>query len=59
MSKTLAEKAVWDFVKERRLDMVVINPGGTFGPALQASETGSNRHISNILNGEYLQILTA
>jgi len=46
-------------LKERGLDMVVINPGGTFGPALQASETGSNRYILNILNGEYLQILTA
>ncbi|CAM6076321.1 unnamed protein product [Sphagnum tenellum] len=30
--------------------MVVINTGGTFGPALQASETGSNRYILNILN---------
>ncbi|CAK9250769.1 unnamed protein product [Sphagnum jensenii] len=30
--------------------MVVINPGGTFGLALQASETGSNRYILNILN---------
>ncbi|CAM6049354.1 unnamed protein product [Sphagnum compactum] len=30
--------------------MVVVNPGGTFGPALQASETGSSRYILNILN---------
>ncbi|KAH8963242.1 hypothetical protein BDL97_05G143300 [Sphagnum fallax] len=30
--------------------MVVIDPGGTFGLALQASETGSNRYILNILN---------
>jgi nucleoside-diphosphate-sugar epimerase len=59
LSKTLAEKAAWDFVKERGLDMVVIDPGGTFGLVLQASETGSNRYILNILNGEYLQILTA
>jgi nucleoside-diphosphate-sugar epimerase len=59
LSKTLAEKAAWDFVKERGLDMVVIDPGGTFGLALQASETGSNRYVLNILNGEYLQILTA
>ncbi|CAK9867222.1 unnamed protein product [Sphagnum jensenii] len=51
LSKTLAEKAAWDFVKEKGLDMVVINPGGVFGPTLQASELGSNIYILGILNG--------
>ncbi|KAH9547630.1 hypothetical protein CY35_11G043800 [Sphagnum magellanicum] len=51
LSKTLAEKAAWDFVKEKGLDMVVINPGGVFGPTLQASELGSNMFIVGILNG--------
>jgi hypothetical protein len=51
LSKTLAEKAAWDFVKEKGLDMVVINPSGTFGPTLHASETGTNGYILRILNG--------
>jgi nucleoside-diphosphate-sugar epimerase len=59
LSKTLAEKAAWDFVKEKGLDMVVINPGGVFGPTLQASEIGTNIYILGILNGEYLQNLIA
>ncbi len=59
LSKTLAEKAAWDFVKEKGLDMVVINPGGVFGPTLQASELGTNIYIVGILNGEYLQNLIA
>jgi len=45
LSKTLAERAAWDFVKEKGLDMVVINPSGTFGPTLHASETGTNGYI--------------
>jgi nucleoside-diphosphate-sugar epimerase len=59
LSKTLAEKAAWDFVKEKGLDMVVINPGGVFGPTLQASEIGTNIYILGILNGEYLRNLIA
>jgi len=59
LSKTLAEKAAWDFVKEKGLDMVVINPSGVIGPTLQASELGINKYILGLLNGEYLQILIA
>jgi len=37
-SKTLAERAAWDFVErlpsEQRLELVVINPGYVFGPVL-------------------------
>uniref|UniRef100_A0A0D6R9R2 NAD-dependent epimerase/dehydratase domain-containing protein n=1 Tax=Araucaria cunninghamii TaxID=56994 RepID=A0A0D6R9R2_ARACU len=40
-SKTLAEKAAWDFAKETGLDVVVINPGTVLGtifpPAINAS----------------------
>uniref|UniRef100_A0A0C9S4B2 TSA: Wollemia nobilis Ref_Wollemi_Transcript_14062_1535 transcribed RNA sequence n=1 Tax=Wollemia nobilis TaxID=56998 RepID=A0A0C9S4B2_9CONI len=40
-SKTLAEKAAWDFAKETGLDVVVINPGTVMGtifpPAINAS----------------------
>jgi nucleoside-diphosphate-sugar epimerase len=34
LSKTFAKNATWDFVKEKGLDMVVINPNGVFGPTL-------------------------
>jgi nucleoside-diphosphate-sugar epimerase len=51
LSKTLAEKAAWDFVKEKGLDMVVINPSGVIGPTLQASELGINKYILGLLNG--------
>ncbi|XP_077233033.1 cinnamoyl-CoA reductase CAD2-like isoform X2 [Tasmannia lanceolata] len=31
-SKTLAEKAAWEFAKDKGLDVVVINPGTVMGP---------------------------
>jgi len=34
LSKTFAKNATWDFVKEKGLDMVVINPSGAFSPTL-------------------------
>ncbi|GLT80726.1 hypothetical protein SLA2020_521500 [Shorea laevis] len=41
LSKTLAEKAAWEFAKEKGLDVVVVNPGtalGSFiGPTINAS----------------------
>ncbi|XP_077233031.1 cinnamoyl-CoA reductase CAD2-like isoform X2 [Tasmannia lanceolata] len=33
-SKTLAEKAAWEFAKDKGLDVVVINPGVVMGPIL-------------------------
>ncbi|KAE8687294.1 Ferritin 4 [Hibiscus syriacus] len=32
ISKTLAEKAAWEFSKEKGLDVVVVNPGTVMGP---------------------------
>jgi cinnamoyl-CoA reductase len=37
-SKTLAERAAWDVVTEKNLDMVVINPSMVLGPVLQGSK---------------------
>ncbi|KAH8935325.1 hypothetical protein BDL97_17G022500 [Sphagnum fallax] len=51
VSKTLAERAAWDFVKERNLDMVAINPSMVIGPVLQASKNTSNEYILDFLNG--------
>jgi len=57
LSKTFAENAAWDFVKEKGLDMVVINPSGVFSlTLLQVSKIKRNKYILGKLNGEYLQI---
>lgn len=53
LSKTLAEKAAWDFAKRQDLDMVVINPTGVFGPVLNDSLSSSNELLLNILNGAF------
>ncbi|CAL5424634.1 unnamed protein product [Camellia sinensis] len=34
LSKTLAEKAAWEFAKEKGLDVVVVNPGTVMGPII-------------------------
>ncbi|CAK9867220.1 unnamed protein product [Sphagnum jensenii] len=51
VSKTLAERAAWDFVKEKNLDMVVINPSMVLGPVLQGSKNTSSDIILDFLNG--------
>ena len=48
-SKTLAEKAAWDFMAkhsgEGGMEMVSINPGGVFGPPLGKDFTGQSMSI--------------
>ncbi|APG64775.1 NAD-dependent epimerase [Tenacibaculum todarodis] len=48
-SKTLAEKSAWDFIKEQkgenRLELVVINPGGIWGPTLSNKIAGESMNI--------------
>ena len=51
LSKTLAERAAWDFTKQHNLDMVVINPGWVFGPVLHDTVSTSNQMLLNVLNG--------
>jgi nucleoside-diphosphate-sugar epimerase len=51
ISKTLAEKAAWDFVKENGLNMATINPAMVIGPVLQDSKNTSSEIIVDILNG--------
>mgnify|MGYP005985412751 CR=1 FL=1 len=56
-SKTLAEKAAWDFVnnqtKDTVMDMVSVNPGGVFGPPLGRVITGqSMAMIAKMLGGK-------
>lgn len=53
-SKTLAEKAAWDFVKElaedKKFDLVTINPGMVIGPLLSKRYTTSHGLIKKLLD---------
>ena len=55
-SKTLAEKAAWDFLdnldSEKKFDFTVINPVGVFGPMLTSDIGTSNSLVSKLINGE-------
>lgn len=51
LSKTLAEEAAWKFVKEKRIDMVTINPSMVIGPLLQPTLNTSAAAILNLING--------
>jgi dihydroflavonol-4-reductase len=48
-SKLYAEKAAWDFVADRRLELVTINPGLVLGPLLHAEQKTSMEVISLLL----------
>jgi dihydroflavonol-4-reductase len=52
-SKTLAERAAWDFVAREggALELSVINPAGVFGPALGPDFSGSIDIIKALLDG--------
>lgn len=53
ISKALAERAAWDFVAQEGgdLELVAINPGGIFGPALSAEATSSLALVRGLLAG--------
>lgn len=53
-SKTLAERAAWDYVAEHpEMKLTSINPGGVFGPALD-TEFGTSLEIAEqILDGKF------
>lgn len=52
-SKTLAERAAWDFVESEgsAFDLVVINPVGVIGPSIAPTVNTSNRITMDLLNG--------
>src|SRR5262245_50479986 len=52
-SKTLAEKAAWDFINNEAggLELSVINPTGIFGPLLGSDVASSIQIIQQLLNG--------
>jgi dihydroflavonol-4-reductase len=56
-SKTLAERAAWDFIDNQedvnKLEMISVNPGGVFGPPLGKDITGqSMATIDQMLQGK-------
>uniref|UniRef100_A0A0E0JQI6 NAD-dependent epimerase/dehydratase domain-containing protein n=1 Tax=Oryza punctata TaxID=4537 RepID=A0A0E0JQI6_ORYPU len=56
VSKTLAEKAAWDFAAKEGLQLVALNPGLVLGPMLMPSPTCSLRLLLQILGGQRFDI---
>ncbi|CAO2189013.1 unnamed protein product [Urochloa humidicola] len=50
-AKTVAEQAAWELAKQRRLDLVVVNPSLVLGPLLQKSINASTWHVLKYLDG--------
>ncbi|XP_009369570.2 phenylacetaldehyde reductase [Pyrus x bretschneideri] len=51
LSKTLAEKAAWEFAKEKGLDVVVVNPGTVMGPVISPRLNASMLMLLRLLEG--------
>ncbi|HEV7318901.1 MAG TPA: aldehyde reductase [Ensifer sp.] len=52
-SKTLAERAAWDYARENGLEMTVVNPGMVLGPLLGQDIGTSVAVVRNLLRGSY------
>jgi dihydroflavonol-4-reductase len=52
-SKTVAERAAWDFVEEESpsFDLIVINPTGVIGPSIGSGLSTTSSVIADLLNG--------
>jgi len=59
-SKTLAERAAWDFVEQQspQFDLVVINPFMVIGPSLGPSLNESNKIFADMLSGVYPTLMS-
>ena len=60
-SKTIAEKAAWDFFNgqsdDNKMEMAVVNPGGVMGPQLGKDLDGaSTQIISQLISGKFPMI---
>ncbi|PQQ19618.1 cinnamoyl-CoA reductase 1-like [Prunus yedoensis var. nudiflora] len=51
LSKTLAEKAAWEYAKGNGIDLVIMNPGLVIGPLLQPTLNLSVELIQNLISG--------
>jgi nucleoside-diphosphate-sugar epimerase len=52
LSKLIAEKAAWEFCKEKGIDMVTVNPAAVLGPLLHPRLNTSCGFIYNLINGK-------
>jgi dihydroflavonol-4-reductase len=59
LSKTLAERAAWEFVERRwpAFDLVAIHPFFVIGPSLGPRLNGTNKIFVDFLKGEYPAIM--
>ncbi len=53
-SKTISEKAAWDFIKQEGdgMELAVVNPTGVLGPVLSDDFSHSIQNIKQMLNGQ-------
>lgn len=56
VSKTLAEKAAWDFAEKEGLHMAVLNPGMVLGPMLTPSANTSLHLLLQLLRGQSISL---
>uniref|UniRef100_A0A0D3EVS3 NAD-dependent epimerase/dehydratase domain-containing protein n=1 Tax=Oryza barthii TaxID=65489 RepID=A0A0D3EVS3_9ORYZ len=56
VSKTLAEKAAWDFAAKEGFQLVALNPGLVLGPMLMPSPNSSLHMLLQILGGQRFDI---
>lgn len=56
-SKTMAEKAAWDFVKDKEMELVTIHPGPVYGPTLSGDLSGESMSLmKRLLKGQIKQM---
>ncbi len=57
-SKTLAERAAWDFIKNEggTMELSVVNPVGVFGPVLGPDYSSSIHVMQQLLSGEMARL---
>ncbi|XP_008781962.3 cinnamoyl-CoA reductase 1 isoform X2 [Phoenix dactylifera] len=51
VSKTMAEKAAWEYAEKHKLDVVTINPSTCLGPLLQPGLNASSAVLQQLLQG--------
>jgi dihydroflavonol-4-reductase len=51
-SKTIAERAAWEFVSDIDLELAVVNPGMVLGPALETDYGSSLEALVKLLRGD-------
>ncbi|CAM1345650.1 NAD-dependent epimerase/dehydratase family protein [Tenacibaculum amylolyticum] len=59
-SKTLAEKAAWDYATANGIELVTIHPGPVYGPTLSSNLSGESMTLfKRVLTGELQQMIHA